>query len=76
MESTENPLNLPTSPELSKSWYASKTIWANIVAAVATGGVIFGVDLGLSAEVQAEIVAAVLAGVNVVLRLITKQAIG
>ena len=60
----------------SKSWYASKTIWANVVAFAATLGVILGVDLGLTAEVQAEIVAAVLAGVNVVLRLITTQPIG
>ena len=58
-----------------KSWYASKTIWANIVAFGATVAVIAGVDVGLTAEVQAQIVAAVLAVVNVVLRLITSQAI-
>ena len=59
----------------SKSWYASKTIWANLVAFAATVAVIAGVDVGLTPEVQAEIVAAVLAGVNIVLRLITREAI-
>lgn len=59
----------------SKPWYASKTIWSNIVAFAATVAVIAGVDVGLTPEVQAEIVAAVLAGVNIVLRLITREAI-
>lgn len=59
----------------SKPWYASKTIWANIAAFVATVAVIAGVDVGLTPEVQAEIVAAVLAGVNIILRLITKTAV-
>ncbi len=59
----------------SKPWYASKTIWANLVAFAATVAVIAGVDVGLTPEVQAEIVAAVLAGVNIVLRLITREAI-
>ena len=59
----------------SKSWYASKTIWANIVAFAATIGVIGGVDLGLTEAVQAEMVAAVMAVVNVVLRLVTTQAV-
>lgn len=59
----------------SKPWYTSKTIWANLVAFAATVAVIAGVDVGLTPEVQAEIVAAVLAGVNIVLRLITREAI-
>ncbi len=59
----------------SKPWYASKTVWANIVAFAATVAVIAGIDVGLTPEVQAEIVAAVLAGVNIVLRLITREAI-
>ena len=66
----------PTITQSSKPWYASKTIWANLVAFAATVAVIAGVDLGLTPEVQAEIVAAVLAGVNIVLRLITTQGIG
>ena len=65
----------PTITQSSKPWYVSKTIWANLVAFAATVAVIAGVDVGLTPEVQAEIVAAVLAGVNIVLRLITKQGI-
>ena len=65
-----------TTIQSSKPWYASKTIWANIVAFAATVAVIAGVDVGLTLEVQAEIVTAVLAGVNIVLRLITTQGIG
>ena len=65
-----------TTVQSSKRWFASKTIWANIVAFAATVAVIAGVDVGLTPEVQAEIVAAVLAGVNIVLRLITKQPVG
>ncbi len=62
----------------SKPWYASKTIWANIVAFVATMAMVFGIDLpvDLSPEVQAEIVAAVMAVVNIVLRFVTATAIG
>lgn len=59
----------------SKRWYASKMIWANIVAFAATMALVFGVDLGLTPEVQAQIVAAVLAGVNIVLRFITSRSI-
>ena len=59
----------------SKPWYASKTIWTNIVAFAATIAVIAGVDIGLTPETQAEIVAAVLAGINIVLRLLTTKAV-
>lgn len=61
----------------SKPWYASKTIWANVVAFVATMATVFGLDLpfDLSAEVQAEIVAAVMAVVNIVLRFVTSTPI-
>ncbi|KKL62861.1 hypothetical protein LCGC14_2180920 [marine sediment metagenome] len=67
--------NLNEQPKKPKPWYASKTIWANIMAFAGTMGLIFGVDLGLTPEVQAQIVAATMAVVNVVLRLITTQAV-
>jgi len=67
--------DLNEQPAKPKPWYASKTIWANIVAFAATMSLIFGIDLGLTPEVQAQIVAAVMAVVNVVLRLITSQAV-
>jgi len=62
----------------SKPWYASKTIWANVIAFVATMAVVFGVDLPfeLTPEAQAEIVAAIMAVVNIVLRFVTAAPIG
>lgn len=60
---------------MGKAWYASKTIWANVVAFAATVGTIAGVDTGLTPEVQAEVVAAVMAVVNVALRLVTGEPI-
>lgn len=56
-----------------KPWYASKTIWANIVAGIAAIGLAFGLDLGLDADTQAQIVAGVMALVNVGLRFVTDQ---
>jgi len=62
----------------SKPWYASKTIWANVVAFAATVAMVFGVDLpvDLSPEIQGEIVAAIMAVVNIVLRFLTDRPIG
>jgi len=40
-----------------KPWYASKTLWANIIALIATLSTTMGLDLGLTAEVQAQILA-------------------
>jgi len=57
----------------SKPWYASKTIWANVIAGGATLATVFGINLGLTPEVQAEIVAAVMAIVNIVLRFVTTK---
>ena len=59
-----------------KKWYQSKTIWANVLGGAATIAGVFGLDLGLTPEAQAQIVAGVLALINVVLRLVTKTAIG
>lgn len=62
----------------SKPWYASKTIWANVIAFAATMATVFGVDLpfALTPEAQAEIVAAIMAVVNIVLRFVTDTPIG
>lgn len=54
----------------SKSWYKSKTLWANIVALV--GGIGLFVQSG---DVNALIVPG-LAMLNIVLRVISKQPIG
>ena len=53
-------------------FYASKTLWVNVVAAVAALAGVFKLDLGLTPEVQATVVTTILALVNVGLRLVTK----
>ena len=56
----------------SKPWYASKTMWANLIGGSVTIGSVFGLDLGLTPENQAQLVAGIMVVVNIVLRLITK----
>ena len=56
-------------------FYASKTLWINVVATVATLAGVFKIDLGLTPEVQATVVTTILALVNIALRLVTKTAI-
>ena len=56
----------------SKPWYASKTVWANLIGGAATIGGVFGLDLGLTPEAQAQLVAGIVVVVNIVLRFITK----
>lgn len=56
-------------------WFASKTLWVNVVAALATLAGVFKLDLGLTPEVQATVVTTILALVNIGLRLVTKTAI-
>jgi hypothetical protein len=56
-------------------WYASRTLWVNIVAAAATLLGVFKIDLGLTPEVQATVVTTILALVNIGLRFVTKTAI-
>ena len=52
-------------------WFASKTLWVNVVAAVATLAGVFKLDLGLTPEVQATVVTTILALVNIGLRFVT-----
>ncbi len=59
----------------SKVWYASKTLWVNMIALVATVSAALGVDLGLDAATQSSIAMGVMAVVNIVLRLVTKTAV-
>lgn len=56
-------------------WYLSKTLWVNVVAAVATVAGLFKLDLGLTPEVQATVVTTILALANIALRLVTKKPI-
>ncbi len=56
----------------SKKWYASKTLWANVIGGAAAVGTAFGLDLNLDAETQTAIVGGVMAIINVILRFMTK----
>jgi uncharacterized membrane protein len=56
-----------------KRWYASKTIWVNVVALVASLLMVFGIEL--TADQQASLVTSILAIVNIGLRLVTTEAI-
>ena len=62
--------------EEKKKWYSSKTVWANVIAGVATLTGIFGLDLGLDPETQASLVTGILAVVNIVLRFVTTKPVG
>ncbi|MDW3204553.1 MAG: hypothetical protein R8L07_03340 [Alphaproteobacteria bacterium] len=59
----------------SKPFWASKTIWANVLSLIATIATVFGLDLGLTPEVQATIIAGVVSIVNIVLRGVTKTGV-
>jgi hypothetical protein len=60
---------------MEKPFYASKTLWTNIVMLVATVSTAFGVDLGLNPEAQIAIVGTVMSVVNIILRFVTKTPI-
>lgn len=55
----------------SKPWWASKTIWVNLVALVGAVGAGFGLEL--PGDLQASIVVAIMAIANIVLRFVTRQ---
>lgn len=56
-----------------KPWWASKTLWVNLVALAASVAAGFGFDI--SGEAQTSLVAGVMALVNIGLRLITSEPI-
>jgi hypothetical protein len=59
----------------STPFWASRTLWVNVIAVAATVTGVFKIDLGLDATTQASIVTGVMAVVNIVLRLVTKTPI-
>lgn len=61
--------------EDTKPFWASKTLWVNVVAFVAAVSGAFGLDLGLDAETQTALVGGVMAIANIVLRLATKTSV-
>ena len=60
---------------MSKNWYQSRTLWANIVAGGITLAGVFGINVGLDAETQAQLVGGIMVVVNIVLRFVTKTPI-
>ena len=61
--------------EEKKAWYASKTVWFNALAFAVAVAAAFGYDGEVSDEVIGYVPVAV-AVVNIILRLVTKKAIG
>jgi hypothetical protein len=60
---------------MSKPWYLSRTMWANLIGGAVTIGGVFGLDLGLTPEAQAQLVSGIMVVINLVLRLVTRSAI-
>jgi uncharacterized membrane protein len=56
-----------------KKWYASRTIWVNVVALIASLLLTFGIEL--NADQQASLVTSILAVVNIALRFATTEGI-
>jgi len=60
----------------SKPFWASKTLWANLIAGVVVIAGAFGLDLDMSPEVQTALVGGIMAIINIVLRFMTGKPIG
>ncbi len=58
-----------------KTVWASKTVWANVIAIVASLLVAFGLDLDLTPERQAALAGGIVAVVNIVLRFKTTKGV-
>lgn len=53
---------------MGKKWYASKTIWVNVVAAISSF-----VASQFGYKISVEMQAGILMGLNIILRIITKE---
>ena len=58
-----------------KPFWASKTLWVNVVGLSTSVALAFGLDLGLDDEMKASIVGGIMSFVNIILRLMTKAAV-
>ncbi len=58
-----------------KPFWASKTLWVNFVALIASVTGAFGIDLGLDAAAQTSLVTGIMAAVNIVLRFVTDSGV-
>lgn len=55
---------------MGKKWYTSKTIWVNIIAAISS---LVASQFGYTITVELQ--AGILMGINIILRIITKESI-
>ena len=60
---------------MSKPFWASKTLWVNLLALVAALLGIFEIDVGLTPAVQTAMVTSIMAVANMILRAVTKSAV-
>jgi len=58
-----------------KPFWASKTLWVNVIAVGASIAGMFGLDFGLDPQTQIAVVGAVMGVVNIVLRVMTKSGV-
>jgi hypothetical protein len=58
-----------------KHFWASRTIWVQVLALIAALSGALGLDLGFTPEVQASAVVTIMAVVNIILRFITSTAV-
>ena len=56
-----------------KPFWASKTLWVNVLALIASVTGAFGIDLGLTPEMQTSVVGGVMGAVNIALRFVTDK---
>jgi hypothetical protein len=59
---------------MDKKWWASKTLWVNVVAGASAFAGIFNIE-GLDPETQTALVGGIMAVANIVLRITTKGAL-
>lgn len=60
---------------MKKPFWASKTLWVNLIVLLAAIFGIFEIDIGLTPTVQTALATVIMAIVNMILRAITKSAV-
>lgn len=58
-----------------KPFWASRTLWVNLLALAAALAGIFEIDVGLTPAMQTAMVTSIMAIVNMILRAVTKSAV-
>jgi hypothetical protein len=58
-----------------KPFWASRTLWVNVLAGAAAVSTGFGLNLGLDPDTQVALVGGIMAVVNIVLRVVTNKGV-